>query len=65
MAELNASISRTSHRIVGAVTTFGRMSKAGGGGGGGGRGKDVERLVLSGMRKDYDKCSEVTFKDLK
>ena len=74
MAELNATISRTSHRIIGAVVTFGRMSKArggtGGGGGGGGGGLEGgsfrrERMALSGIRSDYDECSEATFKDLK
>lgn len=65
MAELNASISHTSQRILAAITAFGQAASLR---------KDEgalqvekfrkERLELNGLEDGYNRCSQTTFKDL-
>ena len=64
MAELNASVSHTSQRILAAVSAFSRAAGMGRGGGGGVEGVRRERLELSGMEEGYQKCCDSTFKEL-
>ena len=66
IAELNAVISNSSHRIAAAISAFGEMA----GLRAGRRMSDMEatqkeRLALHSMEDGYRKCSEGTFKDLK
>lgn len=68
MAELNASISHTSQRILAAISVFSqttglRKERAGGAVGGA---EDIrwERLELSGMEEGYHRCCESMFKNL-
>ena len=68
MAELEASMSHTSHRILAAVSAFSRSSRMQAGGDGGGAGGVEpfrrERLEVEGLEEGYNKCCEATFRDL-